>query len=329
MRELLEKRLLLVAGKGGVGRSTVTAGLALAAARNGKRVLIVEFEEPTPQTRSPLAELFGRRRFSPYPQQLADGVYGATAKPERGTELFLGAVFKTPRLVALAMRSKALLRFFHATPSLHEMGVFYHVLTLEKLRAADGRPRFDLLVIDMPATGHALALAGLPAVLLRLIPRGPVADAVTDGRTLLHDARRTTTLVVTLPETLPVSESLELIEGLSESDVAVGGVLVNRVPGLPFSPEEMTALEELRKGRRLLGLKTLQRLSRAESSIERLQRAVTLPVFRLPECHETGQDLADAVSVAISEVLAAPKQEEAVGERAPTEPELAVFREDR
>jgi len=329
VREVLEKRLLLVAGKGGVGRSTVTAAIALAAARDGKRVLIVEFEEPTPQTRSPLAELFGRSRFSPHPQRLSDGVYGVTAKPERGTELFLGAVFKTPRLVGLAMRSKALLRFFHATPSLHEMGLFYHVQTLEKMRNPDGSMRFDLLVIDMPATGHALALAGLPAVLLRLIPRGPVADAVTDGQKLLHDPQRTSTLVVTLPETLPVSESLELIEGLSESEVSVGGVLVNRVPGLPFSADEMKALEELKAGRKLLGLRTLERLSRAESSIDRLQRAITLPVFRLPECPETGQELADAVSIAISNLVSHPPQSKVTDDRRPTEPDLVLFREDR
>src|SRR5258706_83390 len=79
---------------------------------------------------------------------------------------------------------------------------------------ARGRPHHETILFDMPATGHALAMTELPDLLLRLIPRGPIAAALREGQTVMYDPERTTALVVTLAEALPVTESLELIAGL-------------------------------------------------------------------------------------------------------------------
>ena len=86
--------------------------------------------------------------------------------------------------------------------------------TLVRAKRRDGSDEHELIIVDLPATGHALALAQIPASLLRVIPTGPIANAVREGLDLLTDPARTGAIVVTLPETLPVSEALELVQGI-------------------------------------------------------------------------------------------------------------------
>jgi len=296
---LLRYRIILVAGKGGVGRTVVTAALAKVGAASGKRVLVADLEEPSSQGRSPLALLFGCDVLTNQPRPLEAGIDGVIIQAEYGTELFLQRIFRARSLVALAMRSRSLRRLLQAAPSFHEMGVFFHMLSVATERSADGRPRYDLVLVDMPSTGHTLALTGLPDILLRLIPTGPIAAAVREGEAVFQDRRTTAACVVTLPETLPISESLELIEGLVETRIPVGGVLVNRVPNDPFGPEERLALRDLVKDERLLGQRGLDRIVQSRDSMERLRRFVDVPIDTLPELELEGMSLVDSLAAAI------------------------------
>ncbi len=284
--QLLARRVILVAGKGGVGRTTVAASLAKVAAQRGKKVLLGEFEEPTGFRSSPLAACFGRSVFPTTPLKIAEGVHGMTIESELGMEFFLTGLFKVPALSRLALRTPALRNMLRAGPSFHEMGLFHHMLTQLEEQDGEGHNRFDLMVVDMPATGHALALTGLSSILLDLVSRGPIAQALRDGRAIFYDPKQCVACVVTLPEPLPVSEGLELIEGLHRTEMGVGAVVANRIPVDPFTPEERVAVDEILEGHQPRGLTLVERIRRAEGSMERLEGSLDLPLIRLMEVDE-------------------------------------------
>ena len=302
MLELLQKRVVFVAGKGGVGRTTCTAALALAAARAGKRVLVAEIAEPTLQTYSPLAHCFGQTLLTAHVRQVAPGIDGVMLEPRRGMEIFLREVFRSRPLVALAMRSKALARFVQAAPSLHELGVFQHLLHLVDEARGVVSPVDDLTILDLPATGHALALTGLPGIILRLVPAGPIATAMRAGQAIFNNPELTAGVIVALPETLPVSEALELLEGMLNTGVPVGAMVINRMPVIHFAPGELAALKALSSAGPVLGMRSVEKVSQSEACVRRLRSRTDLPVHLLNEVAGTGRALVEALAVDILEV---------------------------
>ncbi|MCA9558729.1 MAG: arsenic transporter, partial [Myxococcales bacterium] len=176
-------------------------------------------------------------------------------------------------------------KFLTAAPSFHEMGIFYHLLTLLKATRKDGAPEHELIIIDMPATGHTLALTSLPDILLRLIPGGPIARAMREGQGFLNDPRLGEAWVVTLPEQLPVTEAIELLEGLRETRMAAGGVVLNRYPADPFTPHEREAMAEVLRSTPMHGQLEFERIGAAQHAAQRLLGAVHVPVITLPEVY--------------------------------------------
>lgn len=298
LHEILNKRIVLMAGKGGVGRTTLTAAVAVAAQRRGKRVLIAEIGDESGDY-SPLARCFGRERLPSKPEGLAPGIEGVTLVARTGQELFLAQVLRTAALARATLASDAIRKFLAAGPSFREMGVFFHLLSCLRATAPDGSPRHEVLVIDMPATGHTLALTGLPESLLRLVTRGPIASALREGQSYMNDPKHASAYVVTLPETLPVSECLELLEGLNRTSMPVGGVLVNRLPDDPFSPEEREALLPLVEGKAVLGAEGFGRAGLCRRELSRLRHGTALPLLAVPEFLSTGSALVEHLAAAL------------------------------
>ncbi|MGC4113087.1 MAG: ArsA-related P-loop ATPase [Myxococcales bacterium] len=279
---MLHKRCVLVTGKGGAGKSTVTAAMASFAARRGRRVLVSEVGDET-DGHSPLARLFGRDGLPASPEPLAPGIHGVTLLPRTGQEMFLASVLHTATLARAAMSSEALRRMLNAGPSFREMGVFYHLLRLLRARRADGGLEHELILIDMPATGHTLSLTGLPELLLKLVPRGPIAEALREGQSYLNDPTKGEAWVVTLPETLPVSECLELLAGLQRTGMPAAGVVVNRLRPDPFTPGERAALAPVLARHEVWGAEAFHRHAVSVRERERLRRSTSLPIVELPE----------------------------------------------
>ena len=278
----LRTRVLLMTGKGGVGRTTVSAAIARAAAAAGRRTLLLDVDDGE-AGHSPLARLFERERFEGEPQAIGSRLDACRLEARRGHELFLRSVLPSDVLVKAAVRSKALSRFLTAAPSFREMGVFNHLLHLLREKDWSGDFRYETVVIDMPATGHTLALTGLPEILLNLIPKGPVARLLREGQTLLNDPTISSAWIVTLPETLPITESLELIEGLETTQMPIGGLIVNRLPENPFSEHEQSALKVYLERVRLYGSIAFARLQESRLALERLEGSVEHPLVMLRE----------------------------------------------
>lgn len=296
MNRLLPLRAVLVTGKGGVGKTTVTASLARFAASRGKRVLCAEMAGD-PAASSALADALGVDHLDVEPVTVAENMKAVLLAPHLGHTKFLRDVLPMKLLADAAMRSAAIRRFLAAAPTFPEMGVLYRLLDLVRTKRRDGSDEHEMIIVDLPATGHALALAQIPASLLRVIPSGPIAAAVREGLDLLTDKQRTGAIVVTLPETLPVSEALELARGITQHDIPLAQVIVNRVPFDPFSDEERDAVRAMLAGRGpTLGERTMERIERARVSLARLERAVNVPIVALQDVWLDGPRLAEEMA---------------------------------
>jgi len=309
VQELLRKRVALITGKGGVGRTSVTAALAHVAQRAGKRVLVAEVWDGTDGA-SPLAQLFGVPRLPRTVEPLAEGILGTQLRPDVGVELFLASVLRIARVAKAAIEFDPLRRMFLAVPSLRELGIFFHLLTYLRAKLEPhGEPAHQLILLDMPATGHTLALTGLPEIVLGLIRRGPIADALREGQSYLNVAETSAAYVVTLPEELPVSESLELLEGLQRTQVASGGLFVNRMPTTFFDSEEVAALNAFLPGRALFGADGFHRAQESHRSVERLRGSTPLPLLELPNLETSGPELVQELAERIQATLLRPAGE--------------------
>lgn len=267
---------MLVTGKGGVGKSVVTASLARAAHAAGKRVLVSEVT-PDVSTYSRLLAHFGHATTKlEDPFEIEPRLFGARITPSIGHKLFLRAALRVKLIVDTAMKSAALTRFLLAAPTFPEIGSLYQLVMLLR----DGR--FDHIFVDLPATGHALALASLPKTVLEIVPSGLIGDAIREGLETMTDPARGCAVVVTLPESMPITESLELCASLGELQIPVRAIVLNKMPPDPFSPEEKAALEDHLRHRtgdaHLLGAREYKRLGRALAARDAFRASVPASV---------------------------------------------------
>ena len=278
----LQQRIVLITGKGGVGKTTLSLCLARALARSGRKVLLTE-PSTSDVDMPPLARLIGADPIADSPTSVTENLFYTPLLARVGHELFLRSVIPTPTMIRAALRSKAVSRFLTAAPSLHEMGLFYHLLMLLERRSESNQFSYDHIIVDMPATGHALALTQLPEILLRLIPKGPIAEALRRGKTIINDPKQGTSWVVSLPQKLPVTESMELIEGLNASDMHCSGVFLNMMPQFSFTERESVLLREWCQRFDWVGETVISRSEQASEARLRLAEELEMAVLEIPE----------------------------------------------
>ena len=257
------------------------------AQRRGVRALITEVGDD-PEDYSPLARHFGRDCLPTSPEELAPGIRGAVLLARTGQERFLRTVLHSSTLSRAALGSDVLRRLLSAGPSFREMGVFFQLLSYLQATSGDDQPEYPLILVDMPATGHTLSLTSLPDLLLRLVPRGPIAVALRAGQSYLNDPAQAAAWVVTLPETLPISECLELVEGLERTKVPVGGIILNRIPVDPYTPRERAGLAPLLVGNDTLGTESFRKPLLAARETARLRAGTNARIYALPEVAHRG-----------------------------------------
>jgi anion-transporting ArsA/GET3 family ATPase len=284
--DLLERRLLIVTGKGGVGKTTLTAALAHAFASDQQRVLCAEIamDEESP---SALGSTLGAWVSGDEPVPVTPMLHAVRLTPSTGHRRFLQDTLPLKVLADAAMRSQGLRRFLSAAPGFQDMGIMYRMLDLMRRERSPGVPEYEICIIDAPATGHALALAQIPEFLSRVIPRGPIGRVAREGVAVLTDPKQTGCVIVTLPETLPVSEAIELSHGLTKHKLQIAAIVMNRVPLNPFSLEERAAVSKLLSGPTpILGSREMHRIDRAHSAAKQLEQQATVQTMQIAEVAE-------------------------------------------
>lgn len=286
MNPLFGLRLVVVSGKGGVGRTTVAAALARAAANAGKRVLIAT-SAPTDR----LGRLFGRPALDATVSAVAPGIDAVNMTPESALREY-GVLTLRSELVARALfENRATRAFLGAVPGLDAYALLGKAWWHTTERAGD-RLRYDLTILDGPASGHAALMLRIPGAILAAMPKGPLARDAHAVEDLLHDPARAALLVVTLPEELPAREAGELVAATRDGlHLPLGPLVVNAVPADDATAPALAPLLDRAPAPdadpRLVETLRLAATARAhrrlaDETIAGLRRDLGLPVLALP-----------------------------------------------
>jgi len=234
----IDKRLLFVTGKGGAGKTTVSAAIGLAAARRGKRTIICEVGQ---QQRLP--GFFQRRGIGSEETELAPNLYALSIDPERALEEYLHRQLGSRALSSLLAHSRVFHYIAVATPGLRELvtvGALWELAQPE--RRAQGS-RYDLVIADAPATGHGLGLLRSPKTFVDIARIGPIRGHAEQIHSFIVDPAQTGMVLACLAEELSVNETIELRDHLlTELGLVVDAVVANAVQMSRFSAREAKQL---------------------------------------------------------------------------------------
>lgn len=235
--DLLDRKLLFVTGKGGVGKSTMAASLGMLAATRGKRTLVCEVD-----AKGNLADFFEFGDVGFAPRQVNDHLWVMSMNTEESLKEYLRLQLKVPLLSRIGPLARTFDFVANAAPGVKE------ILTIGKLAWEVRERHYDLVVVDAVASGHIVGQLAAPQAINELVQVGLVRSQTGWMLDLLNDPAVTGTVIVSAPEEMPVNETLELAERITtETQVDLAAVIVNRVLPELFGRGEEEVFERLRE----------------------------------------------------------------------------------
>ncbi len=233
LRELLARRLVIVTGKGGVGKSTIATALALLASRQ-KRTLLVELE-----AQRSIARFFGKPPAGYEAAEVAPNLSLINITGLEAIRDYLQLIVPVGLLVE-KITAHPLYRYFtEAAPGIKELLTFGKIWKLEDEKHRH-RPLYDLIVVDGFPTGQALNMFRSPIEVCETLKVGPIASKARHLVDLMRDAEKTAFLLATLPEEMPVAESIDLYHALTRDiRIAYAGIAVNAILPKRFRRENL------------------------------------------------------------------------------------------
>jgi anion-transporting ArsA/GET3 family ATPase len=247
---LLDKRLLIVTGKGGVGKSTVAAALGWIAAAQGKRVLLCEFD-----AKGDLAaalEGVGAKNREPLrfePRQVYPGLFAMAMDPEESLKEYLRINLRIPFVARISALSSVFDFLANAAPGVRE------IVTIGKVAFDVKQREFDLVVVDATATGHVLGQLRAPQAINELVGAGMIRSQTAWMLEILDDPETTGLVVVSTLEEMPVTETLELLAAVkSQTNIHPACVVANRILPAPFTSAGERVFADIRLDPSKLGL---------------------------------------------------------------------------
>lgn len=288
--EVLDRPLLIILGKGGVGKSTLVAALARRAAAQADRVLALECDE-----RGPLAALLGTNpAFEPV--AVAPHLYTMVLEGRHALEEYLRLVVPSRIVLNAVLASKLYQHFVHGAPGLREL-MMLGKLYYEAKPDSRGRARWDRIIVDGPSSGQALSLLRMPEAAHNTFGGSVVGREGLHINELLRDRSRCSIVQVAVPEPLALAETLDTYGELSRAGLEVAAILLNRFTAAHFGAREVRELPaaclkaqvgECAAYVEELATAELHRMARARGALRALTRRVDCPILKLPNLRGAG-----------------------------------------
>lgn len=287
--DLLSRRLLVVLGKGGVGRTTFSTALGLYLARKGKRTLLFQTN-----ARERVSQLLGCGPVGEQISQVGENLWAVNTSPHAALHEYGLMVLRYETVYRMVLENKVAKSLLRAIPGLDDysiLGKLWWHTTEEEL---GGIPRWDTIVFDAPATGHAASMLRLPRSILEAVPEGPLTRDAVKVRQLLEDPGRTAGLLVTIAEEMPVNEAIELFAKMKALGITIPLLIVNQLYPERFvsGSAPMRALNTLLDSGEIedpvlgpvlaRGRTTWRRRQLNELYLAKLKTGLSLPQLRLP-----------------------------------------------
>ena len=275
--DLLDRRFLAVIGKGGTGKTTVTAALAILAASRGKRVLVA-----MSQARERMSSMLESQYITSEVAQILPNIDAVNLDPDACLDEYGMMILKVRALYKAVMDNRAVKGFLRAVPGMDAWSMLgktlYHVKQQE-----NGRPVYDLVLLDAPATGHGLQMLRVPQVITKVAPIGLLRREAEEGLAIMRDPRQSGMVVVTLAEEMPTTETEELIPKLTqELHLPLAKLVINQV----LTPLFKTGVEPARAAAEVLArasaLEGVARVGLSRARREALQRTMIERLAKLP-----------------------------------------------
>ena len=284
-----QMQFLVIAGKGGVGRTTISAALATVLARHGRKVLLAHV-----RTQQHMDRLMGCGVIDETIRHVEPNLWAVNMNPRAALRERGMMVLKLESVYRAVMENRLVKHFLKAVPSLDEYSMlgkaWYH--TTEQ---RDGHARFDTVVFDGQATGHLITMLRIPRVIIESVPEGPLTRDAQQIQQMLVDPLRTRMWIVTLAEEMPATESMDLYRaatedlGITPCRLVINGLYPDdfeRSPHLARGLEQALSAEELDPAIALL-LASAETI-RARRAINRryleiLRQKIPLPHIELPQ----------------------------------------------
>lgn len=232
---LLNRQLLFVTGKGGVGKTTVAAAIAQLAAQQGKRTLVCEMD-----AKGALAASFDCSPFPYAPRQIDTNLYGMAMNTEDSLREYLKLFVRIPFVGRIGPLARTFDFVADAAPGVKE------ILAIGKLCYEVRERNYDMVVVDAEASGHIVSQIGAPRVISELVQVGLVREQTKWMLDILEDPAVTGLVTVTTPEEMPVNETVDLLERVrQQTQVDIAGIIVNRVLPALFGTRETQVFDQL------------------------------------------------------------------------------------
>ncbi len=284
--DLLDKRLVFVTGKGGVGKTTVAVALGLRAAAAGKRTIVCEVSSQENASR-----IFDHTEVGFHEVEMEENLWSISIDPDESMREYVLLQLKVRAMRDLLFRSRIFNYLAAATPGLKELVTIGKIWELAQLdRKVKSGHKYDLVIVDAPATGHGIGFLQTPRTFAAIARVGPIHSQAQRLDRFITDHELTGTAIVALPEEMPVNESAALEQDLrAEVGVAVDRIYMNGLYPERFSKQEAERLAKLAEGEdgavRAAARAAVSEHGRARSQraqLARLRRRVETPVKTLP-----------------------------------------------